>query len=568
MAREKVTTSKFFKNNKLRLLIKIFLGFITAILLILLLLQYFQQDEWHSFGLIQSYGMQYVTLNKPIWEIFFVDRVGARTIIFILFNFFGTNSFYYSIFAVSIHILNSYLVYFLSKKITQSKLVSVVALLFFFFNSLGHQAYSWLGTMSGSSTSVTFILFSIIFYFNYLGKRTVKNLLLTLIFIWLSFLFKESGYFVFLLIPISWFLYEKNKSIKFFLSKNWPLLLYGLFVTFLFVKILIFIPGDRANYVPADQSGALILLMRLITYPIEGIGQAFVPFQIVFTVARYLTQIFIPSLQVDTSNFDIFYTTTMIEGLSVILSLFFIILFVFIFRKYLKKDKILSKFFIFSLAYLVLSFLPYVVLDKGDAYLDSRYYYMGLVGSSFLFSILTFVALTKFKQSKVRIASLLLLSLIFLSHVFYLESDLFFLALVSHERRVIITQIEKVKPKLDKKTVFYIDGNSPGYYGIPELKVPFQSGIGQVLLVVYGVKGQVDRDLFKEKTLSKTGDAGFLYDTVAQGYKEQNGRGFGYFYDKNMVTSYINSGKFSDKDVIWLFYDADSKRIIRETSIK
>lgn len=545
-------------TKKLEFFISLF-GILTALILSF---TYFQQDEWHTFGTIQAYGFRYVTLDKNLFDLLTSDRVGARAIVYMLFSLFGVSSIPFATFAIIIHSFNSYLIYKLAKKLTKIELIPVISAAFFFFNSLGHQAYSWFGTVTGSATCVTFVLISLLFYFKFLEKRQFKNLLFSLFFIWVSFLFKESGYFIFLLYPITWFLYEGRK-IKLFFVKNWPLLLYGTLMTVILARSIIFISGERANYVSADTSGSIKLLTHLIFYPLEGVGQSFVPFQFIFEAGRQATYIFKPTLQPDTPQFDLFYTTVATEVVVIILSFAVITLFVLSYKKILNKDRQLTKFYLFSLALLILSFLPYVVLDKFDAYLDSRYYYMGLVGSSFLFSIFAVSITKQVKSFFKRNTFILFMSLIFLSHMFYLGSDLFSLTKVGRERKNIIGEIQKTVPALHRKTIFYISGDSPGYYGLPELKIPFQSGFGQVLLTVYGVKDKQIVQLFREDTLGHALDAGFLYDTLAQGYKEENGRGFGYFYDKDLLEEQISVKKFNRDDVASFFYDSNNNKIIK-----
>ena len=117
---------------------------------------------------------------------------------------------------------------------------------------------------------------------------------------------------------------------------------------------------------------------------------------------------------------------------------------------------------------------------------------------------------------------------------------------------------------LSGKTVFYVDGDSGGYYALPELKVPFQSGLGQVLMVSYS-DSRVS-ELFKESSLQKTLDAGFLYDTVAQGYKEKSGVGFGYFWDKNELMKTIKKYNIPVSSVYGFYYLSDSKALQNITS--
>lgn len=81
------------------------------------------------------------------------------------------------------------------------------------------------------------------------------------------------------------------------------------------------------------------------------------------------------------------------------------------------------------------------------------------------------------------------------------------------------------------------------------------------MLVVYGEKGQVDPELFKEETLLETLDTGFLYDTLAQGYKETKKQGFGYFYQRAKLEEALEDGRFDKSDVVSLYYNSDTKTV-------
>lgn len=540
---------------KLLVIFGAIIGF--SIFSFLLLSQYFQQDEWHSFGLIQSYGLRYLSFDRPFWQLFFADRVGARSIMFLFFKIFWGSPLPFSLLAIFTHTVNTILIGFLAFKLTKNKIISYLSSVFFFTSSIGHQAYSWFGTLAGSATNVTFILISLIFYFTFLERRKCIYLFLTTLFIWISLLFKENSFFVFALYPLVWILYSKNKSIKQFFVQNFLFFPYGFFVAIILAGNILSLPGERSNYIASSSSGLLKLLKNVIFYPIEGIGQVFLPSQPVFAVAKVSAEKMFPSLNPQTWEFDLLYTTTVVEGVSIIISILIIFLSFFAYKKYINKNQHLKSFYIFSFLLLSLSFLPYVVLDKFDAYLDSRYYYASLIGASFIFGVLSFVFVRGIRSRRGKSMVIGVISLLILSHAFFLTSDLLTQAKIAKERKSIISQILTLVPNIGKKSVFYITGNSPGYYGMPELKVPFQSGLGQVLLVKYGIKNQISPDIFAEGFIKQ----GFLFDTLAQGYKEVNGQGFGYFYDKSALDDNLETNRFQESDVIFLYYDSDMQKI-------
>lgn len=536
--------------------------FITASLSLLLINQFFQQDEWHSFGLIQSYGVDYLTLRKPLLGEILSDRIGARVLVFSFYKIFGLNSLAYGMFAVFIHFLNTFLVYLLCKAITNKKVIAIFSSSFFLVNSVGYQAYSWFGTMMGSAVSLTFILISFIFYIIFLQQKKYIFLFLSVIAIFISFLFKEVAITLLLLYPLLWIINPyRKKTFSSFIIENGIFIVYGLIIIVLLAYTVISISGNRANYIePKSAAGLLKLLNHAVVYPLQGIVQPFIPSQIIFESARWLTILFVPSFTPETSAFDAFYQTKMTEGVVYFLAFILLAASLLFYIKTLKKASFELRFaFVGSFLFLLLSYVPYVVLDKFDAYLDSRYYYVAIVPTALIFGIFSYnLCKAKMNLRKVVIISL---SLIFVSHIFFLFTDLFAQYKVSRERQSIISQFMEYVPNLSRNTIFFVTGNSPGYYGIPELKVPFQSGLGQVLTTVYVSKQKLTSRIFLEETFIKTLNDGFLYDTLAQGYKKADGQGFGYYYDKELLLKDIAGGKFRADDVFPFFYNSDSGEI-------
>ena len=176
----------------------------------LLLKQFFQQDEWHGFGIILAWGIKYVTLNKSIPELLLGDRVGARLLTFGLFSFFHLNPIPYGAFALMMQLLNTFLVFLLSKKLTKQIPTALLATFLFLVNELGNEAYTWFGTMTGSLTATTFFLLSLLLLLKFIDTQRYRFVLLSTILLWFSFLFKEIAAFAFIFYPILFFVYSKK----------------------------------------------------------------------------------------------------------------------------------------------------------------------------------------------------------------------------------------------------------------------------------------------------------------------------------------------------------------------
>jgi hypothetical protein len=70
------------------------------------------------------------------------------------------------------------------------------------------------------------------------------------------------------------------------------------------------------------------------------------------------------------------------------------------------------------------------------------------------------------------------------------------------------------------------------YYGLPseEKMLPFQSGLGQTLLVWYHDQENYPNEFYQNR---------FLWEITDQGYQEVGDRGFGYFRDKDLLRQAI-----------------------------
>ncbi|MBI2613566.1 MAG: hypothetical protein HYW62_02245 [Candidatus Levybacteria bacterium] len=529
----------------------------------LLFLQYFQQDEWHGFGIILSYGTKYITVDKTLVELLLGDRIGARIITFGLFNLFELNTLPYGAFGFTFHVANAFLIFLLTKKLTKNLLISTLASFLFLINELGHEAYSWFGTMTGSSTSVFFLLLSLIFFLKFIDNGKVKLVLLSTFLLWVSFLFKEIGAFAFVFYPVLFSIYSlKRTGIKILLKKHLTLIILGLIMLSFFIKTVLFIPGDRANYVNTGSSLIPNIAMHSIQYPLEGIVQLIIPNFYLFKLSDITTRIVNPNLPSDSLGFLIASQNSNAEITILLLLVAFAILIFWLMRK-LKFSSNSLKALKASIILAALSFLPYVVINSSFSYLDSRYYYAGSIGVAIFLAVLIFNLLSSNKRVFKIIAVFVLFLYVFI-HESTLFSDLKLMADRSKERQNFLKQVENLVPVLPKKTVFFITGNSEGYYGLPELKTPFQSGLGHVLMVKYTTKRELNPDFFKEATFAKALDVGFLYDTLGQGYRQKDGKGFGYYYDKLELNKAIGQNLFDKDDVIYLYYNSETKKLERK----
>lgn len=121
----------------------------------------------------------------------------------------------------------------------------------------------------------------------------------------------------------------------------------------------------------------------------------------------------------------------------------------------------------------------------------------------------------------------------------------------SKERKPIVEQILKMYPEISENTVFYVKCRNKE--DCIDTVFPFQSGFGQMLLVLYGSKN--------ERAYSPFLEGVFLWDPISEGYRKYDDTGFGYFRDLKKVGRLIVERKLLPDEVIALSYDRSENKV-------
>ena len=180
--------------------------------------------------------------------------------------------------------------------------------------------------------------------------------------------------------------------------------------------------------------------------------------------------------------------------------------------------------------------MPFVILEKPlSSYLESRYYYLGVVGGAILLGVLFESARLMF--SKTKFAPLFSLFLIIFGGFILYKNSIFVQrevkrqVILASERRQFLSAAKTMRPDLPDDPIIFIAGDSPGYYGLADLSVPFQQGMGYTMMVWYFDTGVIPRGLLRDM---------YLWNINQQGYREVNGKGFGYFYQMEKLKETFN----------------------------
>jgi len=511
---------------------------------------FYQQDEWYGFGKYLSNGLNsiFLSTNGIISIILGEGRILTKFLYYTFYRFSPLNVVPVAIFSIVLHIINSILVFLLAFKIFKKTIPAFLGSLFFAVNSVSQSTITWPAASINALPSTLLILVAIIFFFNYIELNKVKWLIFSFFLIYISLFFRETGIFLFLLLPLFSLFYKKYSFTEFFKKYWYFFMALGMIVIFRLYEfkstehqVALFLTGSSKHFFDA-------IIVRSILYPITSFSLSIVPPDIFLNFARYITNVYYPFIP--EAQFILIAQTIVLD----FMALFFTgIILLISFLMYKKSDKNIQKQIVFWFIFLFTSFLPYIIISKSYSYLESRYYYVSSIAWSMIFAWGLYLF-----QQKIRIkpicylVSMLYLLFIFV-HVNVIKTDLNKLINDSQIRIGIISQLNTLKPTLQQnKNIFLITGDSD-YYLIGN-KIPFQSGMGYNLMSLYYNSGKIPKEFINEA---------FLFEIGSQGYKEMGDYGFGYFSDSKSLKEIIKNNKLSEEIVIALYYDSKENKINR-----
>ncbi len=510
---------------------------------------FYQQDEWRALGSYFSEN-NFLDLFKDFNFLKIVlgeGRVFSAVLGYILMGKFPFNTTPLFLYSLGLHLLNVFLVFWLARKMFNKMILALISAIFFGISSVSYSTVSWYGTSIGTLPAATLILFSVFAFFRWLEENQKKWLLFSFIFLYLSLQFKEIGYFLFLFYPIVSIFFKRQAFWKFIASYWYYLITFLLIAGFRLPELNNYTKASSV-FTPSNSSNFLALLFaRSILYPFTSFSLLYLPSLVFTEVGAFFARIYYPFLP--SPQFKLIVQSVVLDLLSIVSS-FVILISLFIL---LTKQLVTSYAKVFFLiGFTIASFLPYVILSKDSAYFDSRYYYLGSISSSILLGLFFGLIFFRLKKSLLRIIIFLLLFLFIFIHGYITKTEIDNLANLSKERIAILKSISKIKPILNQdKNVFLIEGNKSFYLSEGNF-VPFQEGFGYTLLVWYYPQTKHFRKYLEE---------GYLWDLASQGYKEIDGKGFGFFWNENEFQKSIKENRIPKEAIIVIYYDSQNKEL-------
>lgn len=528
---------------------------------------FFLQDEWVIFGNYLYWDKAALSLFERlfVFEQYTHLIPLANLVSYLQFKYFGLNFVPYGIFSILLHSLNVFLVYYLASIIIKNRWISFLAGLLFLTNSISHQAVTWVATTSGTAGSYFFSLLAIIFFIKYvILKSRFMYVFLSAVFLLVSILFKETSLFLFLLVPIIWFVFKKSKTIKEFVATFFPFFVTGLFYVIMRLYFLLTGSGNAIAQDSISQPSVIVFLFRALTVPFKFLAQSLVPTGFIIDISALLVSLGYPqfnqggvpnpyivqSVGVDIVSYGIAIAIVAICFLSVV-----------VFTK--NKREPWVKLIVVALFFIAMSSLPFVIIPGSAGYfslIDGRHLYLTNAFTSILFAILLSSIYFWFSRRKLGLVLLIVIvGVIVGSHSLKIRKDINYQVGTGIIRTSILKEISKKNPVLPKRVVFYVESDK-AYYGLPddEKIVPFQSGFGQTLLVWYNNGGEnFPPCFFKDQ---------FLYVLLSVGYRECENRGFGYFRKLETLRTAVRENNLSVESIIGLRYNSSTHQLSDITS--
>ena len=129
--------------------------------------------------------------------------------------------------------------------------------------------------------------------------------------------------------------------------------------------------------------------------------------------------------------------------------------------------------------------------------------------------------------------------------------------MVAQERKQLLFALKSYYPVLPVNAVVYMTGNTAGYYGLPELKIPLQQGPGYTIMTWYYATGSIPDNFLSSY---------YLWNINDEGYRSDQGKAFGYFWNKESLIQAIQKYSIRQQQLVGFYYDSNSKKLMNITN--
>lgn len=557
---------KYFKSVRLDFIAFTFFALCIVITYWSLPNTFFQQDEWYGFNVynkIDAIG----GLRHFINEVFFtfgkthytpLAEVGS----YLQYKLFDLYFPFYAYVSIFMHVLNTILVFVFVNQLVKNRLIAFLSTLLFAVNSITHQAVSWIAASLNTQGATFFSLVFYILFFQYIKnkERNKKIVFLSFASLIIGLLLKEI-IAPFLLVPFFYFFYSMDKSIQSAKKVFIPFVFFlFLYLTLRFV-IYINAPPLFSGNVELVQAGIPEYLYRITILPFRVIAQSLIPANYLLSFSEFVVRISYPQFSYSDGSVDpVIRETAGYDIVCFFITLIIIITAISSFKFFKKRNEYFSKGIVLFLLIPIFSAILIIFIPGKAGYvslIEPRHLYSGSFGAGGLL-VLTFLRLSSwFTKSKSKIILITVIFVLTSLHMWKIKNDIVLLKEMGETRRNILTQIASSYPDLPQKIVIYTQSDT-AYYGLPDTEkiLPVQVGFGGMLLAWYHKNENFPSCIY---------DIPLFLEILGQGYKECNGRGFGYFRKIDSLQKAVKENKLDPTIIIAFSYNSTSG-ILSETT--
>jgi hypothetical protein len=514
---------------------------------------FFQQDEWAGIANFfingdKPFPEKLIATYQALFRVGFGHFLPLVPLVNLLkYEFFGLNYFPYAVLSIIFHSIASASVYVLAKYITEDKRLALIAFVLFLVNSSASQAVIWVGTSIPTQLAMIFSTLSLISFLKWTGEQVNKYLFFSAALLFIALAFKETAFYLFLLLPLV-YIVRTNKL-------SWKFLVISFSTVIIYLSFRIILLSSSVGLTEALEKTGLLISNFITNYAyicLTGIVQIVLPQELIyFLIEKGASLVTIPGApEFNSPAYDIFLFSKVTKVvISSIGGLFILAITFLIF----KSTKVFRTNLLLSCLFYLTAFIPIALISTGElraALVSPRSLYIPLIGTSILICLL----LSKIKNTKI---ALVILLTILSMHIYNLRLQINQFNIVGMERKLILETISNGE-KFPDKVLIYTESDK-SFYGLPpeERILPFQSGFGQTLLVWTN-----SREVYPLKFLQSKN----LWELTSQDYLEINNRGFGYFRNFDLLIDSIQKNNLSERNVIAYRYDSHTKKIKEITS--
>lgn len=486
---------------------------------------YFQQDEWLGFGKViyaQHYG--FWTLIRQAGSHF----TPLTTLFMALFySLFSLQYTWYALYSVLLHGINGFLVFFLADTMIKNKKNALLSAITFIALAASAQAVSWYAASLSFLPSAFFALVSLILFERSLETNQRTLLSFAVVGVLVGAGFRENAIFLLAYYPVRSALL-KHPMIK---TIFWSSVFSG--CVYVFVR-----------FIPTFFAHQLVMSAAPGRFSTTGILRQAISF-IVF----YLPQLIVPEslgrplIHWISGPWAIFIESEFLVSLLYLClfmaSALLLMLFIKIWARMSSERVFLYSCFVF----LVLSVLPFSLLPP-PLIMESRHFYLSSIGFSLLVSYMFFLLLKRLPMVG-KFVIIFAYTVFVGTNVFLIYQSNQSVGIVSKTRRSVIDQITILYPTFPPKVIFYAQGDV----------LPFQTGIGQMFMVLYHSKQNYLAHLYSN----------FLGDMGSQGYTEIDGVGFGFYTDFTLLQFTYCQNHLRPEHIFSFFWN-DASQIVTDDS--